>query len=193
MAENPSMMPKQEPHVETERLWLRPFGLSDAPRLAQILSQKAIADNNLLFPYPYEGGFAERWIRRNKEKFQSGERIDFARALKESETLTGSVCLKLDWPHRHAELGIWIDREYHGKGIAREACEAVLAYGFEKLNLNKIFAVMFKRNVAVQRLMERLGMVYEGCRRQHVRKRDEFLDIVDYGLLKSEYEARLRR
>ncbi len=178
----------QEPRLQTERLILRPFQPSDAPRLAEILSQKEIANNNLLFPYPYEQGFAERWIRRNKEKFKNGERVDFAIVLKDGHRLVGSVCLNLVPQHHNAELGIWIDTAYHGKGIAQEACRAVIAFGFRSLALNKIFAMMFRHNQAVQRLMQRLGMRYEGCRRQHLKKGDSFMDIVDYGILKEEYE-----
>ena len=45
----------------------------------------------------------------------------------------------INWIHRFSELGIMIgDKRYWGKGYGEEACKLVLAYAFDRLNLNKV-------------------------------------------------------
>ena len=43
-------------------------------------------------------------------------------------------------------------------------------YGFDGLGLNRLHAVYFKRNPASGRVMQKLGMRYEGCLSEHVKK-----------------------
>lgn len=43
-----------------------------------------------------------------------------------------------------------------------------------------------KRNPASARVMEKIGMLYEGCLREHEKKWDKFEDILLYGMLKSD-------
>jgi ribosomal-protein-alanine N-acetyltransferase len=66
----------------------------------------------------------------------------------------------------------------------------VLQYGFEQLNLHRIFASHFEGNTASGNILKKLGMRYEGCQRQHLRKWDRFLDSHLYGLLREEWLAR---
>ena len=76
---------------------------------------------------------------------------------------------------------------YWNNGYGTEAVQAVLKYGFEVLGLNRIHAKHFKRNPASGRILQKIGMKYEGCQRQHFKKWDNFEDIELYGILRSEY------
>ena len=89
----------------------------------------------------------------------------------------------------HAEMGYWIGKPYWGQGYAAEASLAVLAYGFDQLGLHRIWARHMRRNPASGRVMQKMGMLYEGCMCQHVKKWDEFEDVLIYACLKSECEA----
>ena len=64
---------------------------------------------------------------------------------------------------------------------------AVLKYGFEVLNLNKIHAHHFKRNPASGKIMQKIGMKHEGCLRQHIKKWGKFEDLEVYGILREEF------
>ena len=90
--------------------------------------------------------------------------------------------------HSHAELGYWIGVPYWGKGYATEAAKAVVRYGFEQIKLNRIFAHHFKPNPASGKVLRKIGMKYEGCMRQHVRKWDEFVDLELYAILREEWK-----
>jgi RimJ/RimL family protein N-acetyltransferase len=73
--------------------------------------------------------------------------------------------------------------------LATEAARAVLRYGFEELGLNRVHAHHFAQNAPSGRVLEKIGMVREGCRREHVRKWGRFVDVVLYGVLADEYQT----
>jgi RimJ/RimL family protein N-acetyltransferase len=63
------------------------------------------------------------------------------------------------------ELLYGLAREHWGSGLATEAARAVLHFGFEQVGLEDIFAGADFDNAASIRVMERLGMSYDGERR----------------------------
>jgi RimJ/RimL family protein N-acetyltransferase len=78
------------------------------------------------------------------------------------------------------------------KGYCTKAARAVLSYAFEDLGLNRVHASFLKRNPASGRVMEKIGMRYEGCMRQHTSRWEAFEDLVMYGIVKCEHETHER-
>jgi ribosomal-protein-alanine N-acetyltransferase len=181
----------KRPELTTDRLRLRPFTLADAPVVQRLVGDRDIASTTLNIPHPYEDGTAEKWISTHQEKFERGEETTFAIALRKDGGLIGAMGLVINQKHESAELGYWIGKPYWGNGYGTEAAKAVLHYGFTVLGLNRIYATHMSRNPASGRVMEKIGMKYEGCSRQHVKKWDVFEDLKMYAILKSEYESRL--
>lgn len=91
-------------------------------------------------------------------------------------------------PHRKAEIGYWIGRPYWGQGYATESARAILAFAFNDLGLNKVFAKFFMSNPASGKVMQKIAMTHEGTLRQEVCKWGEFLDVGVYSILRSEYQ-----
>ena len=180
---------KKRPSLETERLVLRPFELSDAPRVKLLAGDRDIAATTLSVPHPYEEGMAEKWIGSHQERFEKGEQVVFAITLKASGELIGAVGLILNLDHEKAELGYWIGKPYWRHGYCTEAARAVLRYGFTVLRLNRIHAYHFSHNPASGRVMQKLGMKYEGRLRQHVKRFGTFIDNELYSILRSEFES----
>lgn len=177
------------PTLETERLLLRPFTLTDAPRVRELAGVPAIADTTLNIPHPYKEGMAEEWIATHLPKYKTGEQVDLAIMEKESSDLIGAIGLNIFQRFRRAELGYWIGREYWNRGYCTEAARAVIEYGFCQLALNRIHSHHFGRNPASGRVMAKIGMSREGLLREHVLKGSRFEDSVAYGILKSDWEA----
>lgn len=63
----------------------------------------------------------------------------------------------------------------------------MVRYGFDALGLNRLYATYLKRNPASGRVMQKLGMSYEGCLRGHRKKWGIFEDVGLYGLLSRDY------
>lgn len=183
----------QYPTIETERLILRSFTLRDAADVQRLAGDKAIASTTLNIPHPYKDGVAEEWIGTHQEGFEKGESVHFAIVDRQKHYLIGAMGLTINKRFESAELGYWIGKPYWNNGYCTEATEAVLEYGFQTLGLNRIQASHFKRNPASGRVMQRIGMAYEGCRKQHVKKWEKFEDLEMYGIVKTDYQLLKRK
>ncbi|MDH4110973.1 MAG: GNAT family N-acetyltransferase [Gammaproteobacteria bacterium] len=175
------------PELETDRLVLRPFELTDAPAVQALAGARSIADVTLNVPHPYEDGMAEDWIAMHVPGFELGVLLPLAITLRGTAELAGAISLKIDPESNRAELGYWLGEPYWGRGYCSEAALAVLRYGFDELKLNRIHASHFARNPASGRVLQKIGMQHEGIARAHVRKWDGYEDLVLYGLLRDEW------
>jgi len=182
----------QQPTLKTERLLLRPYTMPDAPAVQRIVSDRELASTTLSIPHPYPENGAVEWLRLVEPKWADGSGAVFAITLPavgaESE-LIGSIDLRIKPEHRHAEMGYIIARPHWGNGYVTEAAAAVLRFGFETLNLNRIFAHHMTINPASGAVMRKIGMRYEGTMRRHVIKWGELRDIAFYGITRDEYDA----
>ncbi len=183
----------EQPTIQTERLELRPFAAGDAPEVQELAGDREIADTTLNIPHPYEDGMAEQWIATHAGQFADGTNTVFAIVDRSSNKLAGAIGLKIESGIRKAELGYWVGVPYWSMGYATEASEALLAYGFEQLGLNRIAAQHFTRNPASGRVMQKIGMTYEGTLRQGTRKWDRFEDLDVYSILREEWLSERQR
>lgn len=88
-----------------------------------------------------------------------------------------------------AELGYQInDAENRGKGLMREAAATILKFGFEEMKLHRIEAFASPLNTPSIKVLEGLGMKYEGLMREHFLKDGIYEDSAIYAILKHEYE-----
>lgn len=166
---------------------LRPFAPTDAPRVCELAGDRAVADTTANIPHPYEPGMAEAWIATHAPAFAEGKLATFAVVPRDATQVFGAVGLIITPEHNRGELGYWIGRPYWNRGYVTEAARAVIAYGFDTLNLHRVFATHIARNAASGRVMQKLGMTREGEMREHIRKWDTLENMVVYGLLRSEW------
>jgi ribosomal-protein-alanine N-acetyltransferase len=174
---------RRYPTLKTERLVLREFAREDAPEVRRLAGVREIARMTLLIPYPYKEGVAEEWIASLRPSYEAGEQVTFAVVLREGSELVGSIGMNLNARDNNGELGYWIGVPYWGRGYCTEAAREVVRYGFEVLGLHRIHSNHFGLNPASGRVMQKVGMVREGTRREHHRKWGEYEDRVEYGLL----------
>jgi RimJ/RimL family protein N-acetyltransferase len=177
----------KQPSLQTDRLCLRPFDLTDASAVQRLAGAFEVADTTLNIPHPYRDGMAEAWILTHNQLFHAGLLATFAVTLRQENTLIGAVGLRVELTHERAELGYWIGVPYWRQGYCTEAAREAVRYGFEGLGLRRIHASHLSRNPASGRVMQKLGMQHEGRLRQHIRKWDRFEDLEKYGILASEF------
>lgn len=177
--------------IDTARLRLRPFSMDDAAAVAKMCNSYALYRNTLALPYPYTETDARQWISRHAENFSADTAYEFAVTDKSSGTLYGSVGIFLQ-PDRHSgELGYWLGEEHWGYGYAAEAAQAVINFVFLEKKLHRVFARHFGSNPASGRVMQKVGMTYEGTQREHIFKVDRYEDIVLYGILNPNVSSRV--
>ena len=89
--------------------------------------------------------------------------------------------------HRNAELGFALSRPYWRQGYMGEAVTAVLAYGFDRLGLERVEAICLAENTASYRLLERARFTLEGTARRAYFGDDTYKDLRRYALLRDEF------
>lgn len=175
----------------TERLLLRELRATDAPAIAAGAGDRRVARHLIQVPSPYPVALARRWVASRVDWWAAGRGLTLAitRHAK-PDTLIGTVSLRRFMRDRRAELGYWIVAAEWGQGLTTEAAAAVVDFGFEQLALARIYAQVFAGNTASCRVLEKLGMVHEGIKRQHIRKGHTLIDVLLYGVLRDEWSRR---
>jgi RimJ/RimL family protein N-acetyltransferase len=108
--------------------------------------------------------------------------------------LMGDCGLRFPLGRNHeTEFGISLAPEFHGRGYATEALEAVLSYLFDSLGKHRAFGSIDPRNHASLRLMERTGLRREAHFRESLWFKGEWADDVIYAILRREFEERKTR
>src|SRR5215207_5811848 len=131
------------------------------------------------FPHPYTRADAERWIAFAEQQYPQ---THFA--IEVHGGAPGGIGLELrsDIERRSAEMGYWLGQDFWGRGITTAAVRALTRYGFETLNLTRIFAVPFASSSASIRVLEKCGYLREGIMRRSAIKEGVVLNQVLYAL-----------
>jgi ribosomal-protein-alanine N-acetyltransferase len=106
---------------------------------------------------------AINFIGGEQAKYENKKCLDYAFVLKGTGKVIGSggVFDFKDFPH-NAEIGYILNKEYWGKGYAVEGMKAIFDYLFNVLHIHRIEAYHFAENTMSGRVMQKLGMTYEG-------------------------------
>ena len=156
----------EPPRLATNRLLLRHFNVGDGPTVERLAGIREVADTTLTIPHPYPAGGGAQWIGTHSGAWERRENLALAICDKTpSGQLLGAISLRLSLAHAHAEIGYWIGVAHWGKGFATEAARALITYSFAELGLHRIQGRHFTRNAASGRVMQKLGMQFEGTHR----------------------------
>lgn len=107
--------------------------------------------------------------------------------LRQSEKHVGNISLQnINWIDRSAEIAFVLgDANHKGKGIMFRAGSLLIQHAFNQLNLHRVYCGTLDTNIGMIKLAAKLGMQEEGRRREAVYKNGCYVDVVDYGLIKS--------
>jgi RimJ/RimL family protein N-acetyltransferase len=178
----------EHPRLETGRLLLRRLETGDAAQVQALANDYDVARMVTPMPFPYRLQDAQNWIVMTHAEMDTKSSYAFGIVLKSTQQVIGSVEVGNEFRNRRGELGYWIGKPYWGQGYATEAARRVVQFGFEVLGLNRIFATHYPHNPASGRVMEKIGMTYEGMMRGHVLKWGEAVDLYFYSILRDDYE-----
>ena len=181
---------KDLPTLETERLILRKMVLNDAEAVFAYASNSDVSRYTLWETHrSIEDSRA--FLEFATQKYENGGEPDWGIVYRGNGCLVGA-CGLVNWEaeHARAEVGFVLSREYWGRGLMSEAVRAILRFGFERMNLNRIEARCIAENAASARVMEKAGMVYEGTLRQREYIKGAYRDINLYAILKKGFPGR---
>lgn len=172
-------------HLFLSTTLLRKLEPEDAPSLYRFRNDPKVARGLGGFSSGYSLQAIKEWIER---RGNAADDLVWAIADRETNACLGHVGLyRIDPRVRACEFGISIGESSRwGKGIGREVTSAVIAYGFDELNMNRIELSVITSNIRAMSLYESLGFVREGLRRQAQYRAGEYQDIVLMSILRSE-------
>ena len=96
----------------------------------------------------------------------------------------------MDSKNHFAEIEYCIGQEFQRKGYATEAAKAVIAFGFDKMNLHKVQICCKTINEPSRKVIEKCGLTYEGTLRDYFFMNGEYVGRNYFSILRSEYENR---
>lgn len=169
----------------SERIKLRLIELSDLNAIHDLHALPAVDEFNTLgIPENIEEtkSIITPWILENKKQLISN--YTFAIELKENHQFIGLFGLKLsDKKFNSAEVWYKLHPDSWGKGLATEALNLILDFGFKMLKLHRIEAGCAVENIGSIKVLEKVGMTREGRHRKILPLKNGWSDNFHYAIL----------
>jgi ribosomal-protein-alanine N-acetyltransferase len=176
------------PELETQRLLLRKMRLDDADAMFAYASDPEVT-RYVLWDTHRSIKDSESFLRFATEGYERGDFGGWGIVLKDSGAFVGTCGIDAGYAPEHArgELGYVLSREQWGKSLMPEAARAVIRFGFRRMGLNRVEARCIAENTASARVMEKVGMTYEGTLREREFIKGAYRDMRLYSILRREY------
>jgi len=174
--------------LKTERYILRSISEDDLNNeYLKWLNDEEVCKYNSHATFPYTERMMFEYFDSIESNIQS--KVVLAIIDKESGTHIGNVSLQnINWINRNAEFAILLgNTSYWGRGVGFEVAHVVFRYGFERLNLKRIYCGTSEENIGMQHIAQKLGMRHEGTQRSAMFKFGQFKNIITYGILSEEF------
>ncbi|HLV37623.1 MAG TPA: GNAT family protein [Spirillospora sp.] len=176
------------PTLRTERLVLREITPDDALAVFHLRSDYEVTRYNSGAPYTHIDQ-ARRLIRSIREGYADKDELRWGITLSSGDGRVIGMVGYNYWHRkdRRASVGYDLARAYWKQGIMTEALQAVIDFGFERMDLNRIEADCVVENEASAKLLLRIGFRQEGIQREQYFEAGRFWDLRLFALLRREY------
>ena len=181
---------KHIPTLCTERLALRPMQVSDYTDMYDYAKRPELTRYLLWSPHP-SAEYSKEFLKFVVKRYRAGKFYDWGVEEKESGRMIGTCGFtSIDVEHRKGEIGYVINPDFHHRGYALEAAAEILKFGFLELDLNRIECRFMQGNAPSLKVMEKLGMTFEGYMRDAMYVKGEYRTIGVCSILKEEYKRK---
>ncbi len=176
--------------ITGQRVRLRAIEREDLPKFTSWLNDREVTEY-LLWSHPLSQAEEEGWynnmLGRPIAEHPKGIEVETP----DGWILVGNTSFnEVDWQHRAAEVGIFIgDKRFWGKGYGTEALRLMLRYGFNDLNLHRIYLYVFAENQRGIHSYNKVGFITEGTLRDAVYKNGRYQDVLVMSVLQPEWRA----
>ncbi len=174
-----------------ERIRLRGVEQGDLDQFVIWLNDEEITKNLLIY-YPLTHWLEENWFDQIKKGTPAEQPLAIEAKTEAGWQLIGNSGFhKIDWRNRSAEVGIFIgNKNYWNQGYGSEAMQLILQFGFNRLNLNRIYLQVFETNPRAIRAYEKCGFIHEGRLRQDIYLDGQYIDVLIMSVLQDEWKSK---
>ncbi len=128
----------------------------------------------------------EQFIRGAKKREEEGAEASWL--IFYNGEIAGRIGIHyINHQNKCGSIGYWLGQAFVGKGIVTRACDKVIGYGFDTLELNRIELKCGTGNEKSAAIPQRLGFIREGVLRESEWVNDRFIDLHLFSLLRSEW------
>ncbi|RPF50606.1 GNAT family N-acetyltransferase [Aquisalibacillus elongatus] len=172
------------PTLETDRTLLRPIDHHDAEDMFEYASKHEVADQ-VTWPVHQTIEDTHQFIDIVLDRYQYGKVAPWGIYHKQDKKIIGTADF-VWWNSDHsvAEIGYVLSPEYWGQGIVPEVVKTIVDFGFNEMNLVRIQAKCFDHNPNSERVMQKVGMEYEGLMKKRYYVKGEYKTIKIYAIVK---------
>lgn len=171
----------------SQRLLIREFQLDDVRDAYDYASDEKVTRSASWTPHPD--------IEQTRVMIQRHiERNVWAIVLRGEDKVIGSISLHDDYARDIQDvksMGFILNRSYWGRGLATEAAQMMLSYGFRQLGLQWISAYCYTFNPGSDKVLRKCRFIYEGTLRNETRLyTGEVADKACYSMTREEYDMK---
>lgn len=173
-----------------ERIMLREYRPEDLVPIRRWVNDPEIVGYlSDIFLYPHTLESTEDYLRAMMDP--KSDTRGFVIADAATELYIGQINLDaIDWKNRVGRIGILLgSAEWFGRGIGTEAMRLLVAFAFLEMNLHRLELEVYDFNERALRSYRSCGFREEGRLRQRQYKNGRYVDVIQMGLLRSEWEA----
>jgi [ribosomal protein S5]-alanine N-acetyltransferase len=177
--------------LDGTRIYLREHAQGDHAAVLGYSSDATVARYVPWEPNTNEG--ASAFLAAVIAAAEQTPRVSYELAIVERATqqLVGAARIGIEsFPHKRADIGYALRRDRWGEGFATEAARLLLGFGFDQLGMRRIWATSHPDNLASARVLEKIGMSYEGRIRDHLFVKGAWRDSLAYAITEPEWRAR---
>lgn len=118
---------------------------------------------------------------------EMSEQFQFAvESLETGEIIGGCGINLLDRKNSVATIGVWLGKEFQGKGNGTDILRVFCKFIFEEMNINKVKLTYFEFNEVGKKCYDAVGFKEEGRHRKEVFRYGKYHDLISMGLFKEE-------
>ncbi len=178
------------PELTTERLTLRKMLVADTSDMYEYASREEVTRYLTWMPHS-DRSYTREYLQYLGNRYSAGMFYDWAIVYEPDCKMIGTCGFtSFNCSHDSAEVGYVLNPEYWGKGIAPEAVTRVLEFGFEDLGLHRIEARFMEENDRSRRVMEKVGMTFEGIIREGMFVKGNYVNVGVCSVLASEWKEK---
>ena len=175
------------PDLETPRLRLRKLTMQDAHDIYHYSKDREVA-RHVLWDAHRSIGESRAYLRFMLRKYRLKEPASWGIEYVATREIIGTIgFMWIQNDNASAEIGYSLSRDYWNRGIMTEALKAVIEYGFNYLNLNRIEAQHETTNPASGAVMRKCRMQKEGTLRSRLMNKGRFVDVDLYAILRKDF------
>ena len=171
-------------YIETDRLILRRFELSDAPAMFVNWASDDEVTKYLTWPTHADVSVTEGILGQWVPQYEKDDYYNWAIVLKEHGSQPIGNINVAHWSEdREApEIGYCMGRRWWHQGIMTEALAAVLDFLFDRVGVEQITALHDTNNPHSGGVMRKCGMAFDGVREKAGKNNQGVVDMARYVL-----------